>query len=149
MQRVRLLLTPWRAAALALLLLAVQALGLAHRIAHGPVLPALAHASAAVDQPSSDIWGHARAAVAPAHSAHEQTQDHSHGYSHDRSHDHDHDASAECRHFDQLLGQVDVLPVSELPPPLPVPAAQQLARSNQATGRAATAPYQARAPPLA
>ena len=141
MQRVRPLLTPWRAAALALLLLAVQALGLAHRIAHGPVLPALAHASAAVDQPSSDIWGHARAAVAPAHSAHE----HNHG----PSHDHDHDASAECRLFDQLLGQVDVLPVSELPPPLPAPAVQQLARSNQATGRATTAPYQARAPPLA
>jgi len=146
MRRLRPLLISWRAAALALLLLAVQALGLAHRIAHGPVLPALVQASGTVDQSDSDIWGHAPAAR-PAALAEQGQQGHIHDHPHDRTRDSD--TSAECRLFDQLLGHADVLLAAVLPLPLPTPAVQQLARANLATGRAAAVPYQARAPPLA
>lgn len=147
MQRLRPLLTPWRAAALALLLLAAQALGLAHRVAHGPALLASASASAAMGQPSGDIWGHASAGLTQAHTLADDGQDHDHDHGH--GHDHGSDSAAECRLYDQLLGHADVLLAALVPTALPTLAVQPWAGVAQVISRAAAAPYQARAPPQA
>lgn len=149
MLRLRPLMTPGRAAVLALLLLAAQALGLAHRIAHGPALPASAPASVAMAQPSGDIWGHTSAGLTQIH-AHAPDWYHL-GYDqgHDDSHEHGPGSAAECRLYDQLLGHADVLLASVVPPTLPTPAVRQWAGVAQVISRAAAAPYQARAPPQA
>ena len=131
MQRLRQTLRPWRALCLAALLLAAQTLGLVHAVAHAKGAPT-----------AGDGWGFG----------------HAHAHAHAGSHSHadgcadahaDSEASAECRLYDQLLVQVDVL--------LQAPEAAMLAGAMSplhadgvpTPGRQAAAAYQARAPPAA
>jgi hypothetical protein len=143
MQRLRHALTPWRVLGLAVVLLAAQALGLAHGIAHGT-----GHAHTASDR--AGVWGHAHPAVDALANLH--LHEHAHTHDHDYGQEAGHDggvASAECRLYDQLLGHAEVL----LPAPeAGVAGATAVPRRTDAAtppGRHAAAAYQARAPPPA
>lgn len=112
----------WLAAALLLALLWAQALGLAHRTAHGPV-PALAVA-----------------AVAVHHHEHRGPQADAGLFGHEQ------DQAAQCRLFDQLALGEPLAPsatgvVAEPPRAPAVPARDRVARAS------ATTVYEARAPP--
>jgi hypothetical protein len=134
MQRLRSALTPWRALLLAALLLAAQAAGLAHRVAHGPA----GHPAHEAAEP----WGHpAPWAQADAHAhAHAGEVGHGHGDTH---------AGAECRLYDQLLGHADVLFGLAVAVAPAAPAAGPALDAGTACGYSALAAYQARAPPQA
>jgi hypothetical protein len=88
---------PLHAWLLAALLLAAQALGLAHRVAHAPGLPAAASAQATV-LASADVHAHADADAA-AHAPHEA-------------------GSADCRLIDQLAHADALCGSASLPPAL-------------------------------
>lgn len=136
---------------LALALVAAQALGLAHRIAHGP-LPAVP-VPQALQVPQTDLARVARAA-SQAHTAHMAHMAHTppaaqhpgelqerHGLFHDHE-----SGGVECRLFDQA-SQADGLVADALPalPPRPPAHAPAAARARRATGAACA--YLARGPP--
>lgn len=125
-------LGPWRALLLVTLLLAAQAAGLAHRVAHGPQAPAGAAHTA--------HWGHA----APSGHGHAEP---SAGEA--TGHEAGTEVSAECRLYDQLLGHADGLfGAAVVDALLPAPTALPLPQrpSHRLSPAAA---FQARAPPLA
>ena len=130
MQALRSALTPWRALLLAALLLAAQAAGLVHHVAHGPAAAGSAQATA--------FWGHA----AP----------HQHRHLHEHPHEHGQPSSetvAECRLYDQLLGHGDALVGTASAEASPQPVVATPPRVQAFSGRGPAAAYQARAPPLA
>lgn len=148
MQRLRAVLTPWRALLLAALLLAAQAAGLAHRVAHAPL--------SAGGGANGLFWGHESpqaAAPAPAHSheggeAHGHREAHAHGHAHTHAHAGS-EAAAECRLFDQLLGAADfAAPHRAVLAALRYAAAPVPPTAPLRSGAVAAA-YQARAPPQA
>jgi hypothetical protein len=112
----------------ALALLAAQAFGLAHRVAHG-----------------------AEPAAAPAHVSAPEVCDHAHepGQGLAALFDHHHDeGSVECRLIDQA-GHADVLPTGALPVlALGTSADAALPCPLSAARTTRPQPYQARAPPL-
>jgi len=130
MQRLHHALTPLRAWLLVAALLGAQLLGLAHGIAHGGVQPLRA-----------DGWGHA-----VAHSA--SPADH-HGHGHAGHQDAGGQAGAECRLYDQLLGQCHALLSGAAATPSLAAAPPRVAAGAASPGRSAASVYQARAPPLA
>jgi hypothetical protein len=112
--------------AAALALLAAQAFGLAHRVAHGAE-PAVAHAHEAAECEHGHGLGHGLTALF------------------DRHHD---EGSVECRLIDQA-GHADLLPV-DAPPVLTLDPATATSPPCPAGAVRTTTPqpYQARAPPL-
>lgn len=113
------------AALLALALVAVQALGLAHRVAHGPLHSAKAEAHAGVHTTGNEA--HAQGEPASLFSAHEE-------------------GGVECRLFDQAV-HADALKVAAWqawPPRVPAPMVA-CAPASGAGGRAHA--YLARGPP--
>jgi len=144
MQRLRRTLTPWLAMCLAALLLAAQALGLVHGVAHGLGGPA-----------AGDGWGHGKAVVhshphfhTPANPACDDGHAQAHTPPSQAAHGHS-QASAECTLYDQLLGHADALPAAPCPATCSGTAAPLCAEGVPAPGRQAAAAYQARAPPAA
>ena len=126
---------------LAALLLAAQAFGLAHRVAHAPGLPGALHA----ESPGLPELAHLRAAFAPG--AHDCDHPHHHGVASPLA---GHEAgSAECRLIDQLA-HADALFGSPVLPPLLAPEATALvAAALPARPQGGAAAYLARAPPQA
>lgn len=155
-------LTPWRALLLATLLLAAQAAGLVHRVAHGPqgLASALhtadsthtAHGAHGGHGGHGGRWGHAPpggpsdavplAGEALSHEAGTETGT-GPGTGPGTG------ISAECRLYDQLLGHADGLFGAALAGAVPVSAAAVPLPQRPSHRRSPTAAFQARAPPLA
>lgn len=137
MQHLRHALTPWRAWLLAAVLLSAQLLGLAHSVAHGGGQPV-----------QGDGWGHAAPhAAAPA--APDSVLHAHHAHAHGDHHGAGDQASAECRLYDQLLGQCHALLSDAVTAPQLAAAPPRVASGVASPGRSAAAVYQARAPPSA
>ena len=151
-------LRPLQVWLLAVLLLAAQALGLAHRVAHAPGLPgvavaqatALAHVSAAATAASLEAAleaapGAESAAESAGGPAHAQAIADSHSHSH--SHFPHEAGSADCRLVDQLAHADALFAVASLPPVLPRAAATGAATTLLPLPAGSAAAYLARGPP--
>ena len=124
------LLQPLHAWLLAALLLAAQALGLAHRVAHAPGLP-------------GPVVAHAMAfsAAGPHAHSHGRADDHAHAHAHHEA------GSPDCQLIDQLAHADALCGSTSLSPALPRGGAIGAAAAVPVLPHGSAAAYLARGPP--
>ena len=139
-------LQPLHAWLLAALLLAAQALGLAHRVAHAPGLPgaAAAHAAAVF---SADLHAHGDGAAGAHAEGTAGVQAHGHGAIGAAAGSHHEAGSADCRLIDQLAHADAMCGSAGLPPELLRTAATGAAVDLTSLPAGSAAAYLARGPP--
>ena len=139
-------LQPLHAWLLAALLLAAQALGLAHRVAHAPGLPgaAAAHAAAVF---SADLHAHGDGAAGAHAEGTAGVQAHGHGAIGAAAGSHHEAGSADCRLIDQLAHADAMCGSAGLPPELLRTAATGAAVDLPSLPAGSAAAYLARGPP--
>ena len=139
-------LQPLHAWLLAALLLAAQALGLAHRVAHAPGLPgaAAAHAAAVF---SADMHAHGDGAAGAHAVGAAGAHAHGHGAIDAAAGSHHEAGSADCRLIDQLAHADAMCGSAGLPPELLRTAATGAAVDLPSLPAGSAAAYLARGPP--